>query len=63
MSDVRTVFTTSEVAEMLNLTSSYVLRLVSKIDFSPKEFRKVGKRNYLFSEEAVQKLKNRKNSM
>ncbi len=63
MCDVRTVFTTSEVAEMLNLTPSYVLRLISTVDLSPSEFRKVGKRNCLFSEEAVQKLKNRKNSM
>ena len=63
MCDVRTVFTTSEVAEMLNLTSSYVLRMVSTVDLSPSEFRKAGKRNCLFNEAAVQKLKNRKNSM
>lgn len=63
MCDVRTVFTTSEVAEMLNLTPSYVLRLISTVDLSPSEFRKVGKRNCLFNETAVQKLKNRKNSM
>ena len=63
MSDVREVFVTAEVAEMLDLSASHVLRLVPKMNFLPEEFRKVGKRNYLFSEEAVQKLNNRKNSM
>lgn len=59
MSDVRTVFTTTEVAEKLSLSSSYLLRLATKMNFSPAEFRRVGKRNYLFSQEAVDKLKNR----
>ena len=54
MSDVRTVYTTAEVAEMLQITSSYLLR------FSPAECRRAGKRNYLFSQEAVEKLKQRK---
>lgn len=39
MSDVRTVFTTAEVAQMLELTPSYVLRLASRMDFLPEEFR------------------------
>ena len=60
MSDVRTVFTTAEVANTLGITSSYLLRLVQTMNFSPAEFRSAGKRNYLFSEEAVEKLKNRK---
>lgn len=59
MSDVRTVFTTAEVAQMLELTPSYVLRLASRMDFLPKEFRSAGKRNYLFSQEAVEKLRQR----
>ena len=45
MSDVRTVFTTAEVAQMLELTPSYVLRLASRMDFLPEEFRSAGKRN------------------
>lgn len=57
MSDVRTVFTTAEVAQMLELTPSYVLRLASRMDFLPEEFRSAGKRNYLFSQEAVEKLR------
>ena len=60
MSDVRTVFTTAEVANTVGITSSYLLRLVQTMNFSPAEFRSAGKRNYLFSEEAVEKLKNRK---
>ena len=59
MSDVRTVFTTAEVAQMLELTPSYVLRLASRMDFLPEEFRSAGKRNYLFSQEAVEKLRQR----
>lgn len=59
MSDVRTVFTTSEVAEILEITPSYLLRLAQTMCFSPAEFRSAGKRNYLFSQEAVEKLKTR----
>ncbi|WP_082020697.1 helix-turn-helix domain-containing protein [Candidatus Soleaferrea massiliensis] len=59
MSDVRTVYTTSEVAEILHITPSYLLRLAQTMHFSPAEFRSAGKRNYLFSHEAVQKMKNR----
>lgn len=60
MSDVRTVFTTSEVAEMLQITPSYLLRVARNMNFSPSEFRSAGKRNYLFSQEALLKLKRRK---
>ena len=59
MSDVRTVFTTAEAAEILGITPSYLLRLVQSLTLSPAEFRSAGKRNYLFSQEAVAKLKNR----
>ena len=60
MSDVRTVFTTSEVAAMIGVTSSYLLRMAQDMNFSPAEFRSAGMRNHLFSEAAVEKLKNRK---
>ena len=59
MSDVRTVFTTTEVAKMLDVSSSYVLRLASEMKFNEKEMRDAGKRNHLFSIEAVKKLQNR----
>ena len=60
MSDVRTVYTTAEVAQILKITSSYLLRLAAAMRFSPAECRRAGKRNYLFSQEAVEKLKQRK---
>lgn len=60
MSDVRTVYTTAETAEMLEITPSYLLRLAQTMHFSPSEFRSAGKRNYLFSKEAVEKLKARR---
>ena len=61
MSDVRNVFITKEVADMLGIHPSYVLRLANAMKFSPSEMREAGKRNYLFSREAVEKLKNRHN--
>lgn len=61
MTDVRKVFITKEVAEQLNINPSYLLRLAKSMHFSPSEMREAGKRNYLFSEEAVEKLKSRKN--
>ena len=59
MSDVRKVFITKEVAEQLGINPSYLLRLAKNMKFSASEMREAGKRNYLFSEEAVEKLKNR----
>lgn len=57
MSDVRTVFTTAEVAESLDVSASYVLRLTKKAGLTASEFRSAGKRNYLFNQAAVEKLK------
>ena len=57
MSDVRMVYTTAEVAQMLQITSSFLLRLAAAMRFSPAECRRAGKRNYLFSQEAVEKLR------
>ena len=59
MLDVRDVFTTTEVAKMLDITSSHLVRLIKEMDFSEKEVRQAGKGSYLFSLEAVKKLKNR----
>lgn len=59
MTDVRNVFITREVAEMLNLTPTYLIKLAKKIGLSDSEMREAGNRNYLFSIEAVNKLKNR----
>ena len=63
MTDVRNVFITKEVSEILEINPSYLLRLAKSMNFSQSEMREAGKRNYLFSEEAVEKLKNRKKSI
>lgn len=59
MTDVRKVFITREVAEQLGLTPTYLIKLAKKMNFNEKEMREAGNRNYLFSEEALEKLKNR----
>ena len=56
MSNVATVFITKEVADMLKLNPSYVIRLGKKIGLDETEMREAGNRNYLFSDEAVKKL-------
>lgn len=57
MTDVRNVFITKEVAEILGINPSYLLRLAKSMKLSPNEMREAGKRNYLFSQEAVEKLR------
>lgn len=56
MSDVRKVFITKEVSDKLNMTPAYLIRTAKTIGLTNAEFREAGKRNYLFSESAVQKL-------
>ena len=58
MSDVQKVFITREVAEKLGLTPTYLIKLAKKIRLNENEMREAGSRNYLFSEEAIEKLKN-----
>jgi len=60
MSDVKTVFITREVAEDLKLNASYVIKLARKLELNDSEMREAGSRNYLFSEEAVEKLRKAK---
>ena len=57
MSDVREIFVTAEVAKQLDLTPAYVIRLAKSMNFNESEFREAGKRNYIFSKEAVEKIK------
>ncbi len=59
MSDVRTVFITKEVADKLSLNPSYLIKLAKKMGLNETEMREAGNRNYLYSEEAIEKLKNR----
>lgn len=60
MSDVRDIFITKEVAEKLGINPSYLLRLAKSMKLTESEMREAGKRNYLFSKEAVEKLRKRK---
>lgn len=57
MNDVRKIFITKEVAEQVGLNPSYLIKLAKKIQLNEAEMREAGSRNYLFSEEAVQKIK------
>lgn len=59
MTDVRDVFITREVAEDLNLTPTYLIKLAKKMGLNETEMREAGNRNYLFSKEAVEKLRYR----
>ncbi len=56
MTDVNKVFITREVAEKLNLTPTYLIKLAKKIGLNSTEMREAGTRNYIFSEEAVKKI-------
>lgn len=60
MADVREVFITREVADRLNLTPTYLIKLAKKIGLNDQEMREAGKRNYLFSKEAIEKLEKNK---
>ncbi len=59
MTSVQDVFITREVAEKLNLTPTYLIKLAKKMELTDDEMREAGSRNYLFSKEAVQKLEMR----
>jgi len=59
MTDVRDVFITKEAAEKLGINPSYLLRLAKSMNLTETEMRDAGKRNYLFSREAIEKIKNR----
>ena len=56
MSDVREVFITKEVADKLDMTTSYIIRVAKSLNLDISEMRDAGKRNYLFSKEAVEKI-------
>lgn len=55
--DVRNVFITAEVAKILDMTPSYILRVAQSLNLNEFEMREAGKRNILFSKEAVEKIK------
>lgn len=57
MSDVREVFVTAEVAKILDITPAYLIRLAKNIGLSESQFREAGKRNYIFSDDAIEIIK------
>jgi len=61
VNDVRNIFITKEVADKLDLTPTYLIRVAKEMNFSESEMRDAGKRTYLFSQEAVNKLLKRFN--
>lgn len=61
MSDVREVYVTAEVAKILDYTPAYLIRLAKDLkengQLDDSMFREAGKRNYIFSTEAVDIIK------
>lgn len=57
MSDVREVYVTAEVAKILDITPAYLIRLAKNLNLSESQFREAGKRNYIFSDDAVDVIK------
>lgn len=58
MTDVRKVFVTAEVAKLLDITPSYLIRLAKMSGLDNSQFREAGKRSYIFNEEAIEIIKN-----
>lgn len=56
MSDVRKVFITKEIADELGVNPSYLIKVAKKMELKESEMREAGKRNYIFSIEAKEKL-------
>lgn len=57
--DVREVYVTAEVAKMVDLTPAYLIRLAKNLNLNESQFREAGKRNYLFSKEAINIINNK----
>jgi hypothetical protein len=61
MEDVNKVFITKEVSELLDINPSYLIRLAKKLSeeekISDTDMRSAGKRNYLFTENAIKSIK------
>lgn len=65
MCDVNKVYTTSEIADKLDLNSAYLLRVAKEMlkngDLTDNDVRPSGKRNYIFNTKALEKLKEKFN--
>lgn len=56
MADVREVFITKEIADKFDMSPNYIIKIARSLDLSQSEMREAGKRTYLFSIEAVNKI-------
>lgn len=57
MSDVRLTFVTKELADKFDMTSNYIIQVAKSLNLNESEMREAGKRTYLFSVEAVEKIR------
>ena len=61
MTNVKEVFITKEVSEMLDINAAYLLRLAKKLtesgNIKPEDMRPAGKRNYIFNTNAIDEIK------
>jgi hypothetical protein len=56
MANVQEVFITKELADKFNMTPNYIIQVAKGLNLSNAEMRDAGKRTYLFSIEAVNKI-------
>lgn len=63
MCDVNKYYVTSEIADKLGINSAYLLRVVKSMledgKLTSKDVRPAGKRNYIFSTQALEVLENK----
>ncbi|MCT4664838.1 MAG: hypothetical protein N4A45_06350 [Flavobacteriales bacterium] len=60
--DVNKVYITKEVANLLDINSSYLIRLAKKLlesgELTDSDIRIAGKSNYLYNERAISVIRN-----
>ena len=56
MANVQEVFITKELADKFDMTPNYIIQVAKGLNLSDTEMREAGKRTYLFSSEAVEKI-------
>lgn len=54
MTDVRNVFITAEVAQKLDITPAYLVRLSKSLNLAEEDFRETTKGTYLFNNNAIE---------
>lgn len=62
MADVTEIYITKEVAERLNINSSYLIRIAKKLiedgELTDRDIRKAGKNTYLYNDKAIEVIQN-----